>query len=46
MGDDLFRHCMIIYIEKEFADKISSDKIIGIFDLIGKRKYHFKLIKT
>jgi hypothetical protein len=36
---------MIVYIEKELAEKISSNDVIKAFDLVGSRKSKFKIIE-
>jgi hypothetical protein len=33
---------MVVYIEKEIAEKFTSNKIINIFDLLGSRKSKLK----
>jgi hypothetical protein len=43
LGDDFLRDCVIVYIEREIAEKFSVDEIIETFDL-GARKAEFKLI--
>jgi hypothetical protein len=44
LGDDFLRHCVIVYIERELAEKITIEEIIEIFDL-RPRKAEFKLIE-
>jgi hypothetical protein len=43
LGDDFLRHRLIVYIEREIAEKFSVEKIIETFDLCA-RKGEFKLI--
>ena len=43
LGDDFLRHCVIIHIERELAEKISIEEVIDTFDLRA-RKAEFKLI--
>ncbi|XP_024318915.1 zinc finger MYM-type protein 1-like isoform X1 [Brachypodium distachyon] len=45
MRDDFLRHYMIVYIGKELAKKVTSDKIIDLFDELGSRRVKFKLIE-
>ena len=42
MGDEFLRDYMLIYIEKEIANKISLDEIIAEFDLLAKRRSKLK----
>jgi hypothetical protein len=43
LGDDFLRYCVIVYIEREIAEKFSVEEIIETFDLRA-RKAEFKLI--
>jgi hypothetical protein len=43
LGDDFLRYCLIVYIEREIAEKFSVEEIIETFDLCA-RKAEFKLI--
>ena len=43
LGDDFLRYCVIVYIERELANKITIEEIIDTFDLCA-RKSEFKLI--
>jgi hypothetical protein len=43
LGDEFLRDCVIVYIEREIAEKFSVGEIIETFDL-GARKAEFKLI--
>ncbi|KAJ1690216.1 hypothetical protein LUZ63_014371 [Rhynchospora breviuscula] len=45
MGDDFLRNYMIVYIEKEIAEKITSDEVIDMHDFLGNRRSKFKLIE-
>ncbi|KAJ4747360.1 zinc finger MYM-type-like protein [Rhynchospora pubera] len=45
MGDGFLRDYMIVYIEKEIAEKFNSDEIIDLYDLLGNRRSKFKLIE-
>ena len=44
MGDGFARDCLVIYIEKALAKKISNDDIINEYDLADSRRGKFKLI--
>ena len=44
MGDGFLRDCLVIYIEKALAKKISNDDIINEYDLADSRRGKFKLI--
>ncbi|KAJ1700789.1 hypothetical protein LUZ63_000568 [Rhynchospora breviuscula] len=46
MGDDYLRDYMIVYIEKEIAMKFTSDEIIDLYDLLGRRRAKLKLIES
>jgi hypothetical protein len=43
LADDFLRDCVLVYIEREIAEKFSVDEIIETFDL-GACKTEFKLI--
>ncbi|KAF3337584.1 Zinc finger MYM-type protein 1 [Carex littledalei] len=42
MGDEFLRDYMLVYIEKEIANKITSDEIIAEFDFLGNHRSKFK----
>jgi hypothetical protein len=44
MGDGFAQDCLVIYIEKALAKKISNDDIITEYDCAGCRRSKFKLI--
>jgi hypothetical protein len=41
LGDDFLRHCLIVYIERDIAEKFCVEEIIEAFDLCA-RKAEFK----
>jgi hypothetical protein len=45
MGDGFLRDYMVVYIEKEIAEKFTSDEIINTFDLLGSRRSKLKLVE-
>jgi hAT family C-terminal dimerisation region len=45
MGDDFLRDYMVVYIEKEIAEKFTSDEIINTFDLLGSRRSKLRLVE-
>jgi len=45
MGDGFARDCLVIYIEKALAKKISNDDIINEYDPADTRRTKFKLIQ-
>jgi hAT family C-terminal dimerisation region len=45
MGDGFLRDYMVVYIEKEIAEKFTSDEIINMYDLLGSRRAKLKLIE-
>jgi hAT family C-terminal dimerisation region len=38
MGDDFLRDYMIVYIEKEIAERFTSDDIIDLYDFLDSRR--------
>ena len=42
MGNEFLRGYILVYIENEITNKISSDEIIVEFDLLRKHKSKFK----
>jgi hypothetical protein len=45
MGDDFLGDYMVIYFEKEIAEKFTSDEIINMYDLLGSCRAKLKLIE-
>jgi hypothetical protein len=45
MSDGFLRDYMMVYVEKEIAEKFTSDEIIDTFDLLESYKYKFKLVE-
>jgi hypothetical protein len=45
MGDDFLRDYMIVYIEKEIAERFTADNIIDLYDFLGSCRTKFKLIE-
>jgi hAT family C-terminal dimerisation region len=44
MGDGFLRDYMVVYIEKEIAEKFTSDEIINTFNLLGSRRSKLRLV--
>jgi len=42
MEDGFLRDCLVLYIEKEIAIKITTDSIIDDFNAVKKRAVRFK----
>ena len=42
MGDKFLKDYMVVYIEKELANKITSNEIIAEFDFLGNHRSKFK----
>jgi hAT family C-terminal dimerisation region len=45
MGDGFLRDYMVVYTEKEIADKFISDEIIDTFDLLGSRRSKLRSVE-
>lgn len=42
MEDEFLRDYLLVYIEKEIAESVSSDEIIDTFYMIKERRAHLK----